>query len=104
LPIFGVRGANTGFQDAQSLGWQLAHVVKGLASKRQLDNYSAERVGAAREIIEESGKSTPFHDASERWLSSAAQCGPVLVAQSALCSAAVPLAGPRAPTSTRVRR
>ena len=22
LPIFGVRGANTGFQDAQSLGWQ----------------------------------------------------------------------------------
>ncbi len=60
LPIFGVRGANTGFQDAQSLGWQLAHVVKGLAGKRQLDNYSAERVGAAREIIEESGKSTRF--------------------------------------------
>jgi 3-(3-hydroxy-phenyl)propionate hydroxylase len=28
LPIFGVRGANTGFQDAQALGWQLAYVVK----------------------------------------------------------------------------
>ncbi len=60
LPIFGVRGANTGFQDAQSLGWQLAFVVKGLTSPQLLANYSAERVGAAREIIEESGKSTRF--------------------------------------------
>jgi 3-(3-hydroxy-phenyl)propionate hydroxylase len=60
LPIFGVRGANTGFQDAQSLGWHLAFVVKGLAGLALLANYSAERVGAAREIIEESGKSTRF--------------------------------------------
>ena len=60
LPIFGVRGANTGFQDAQSLGWHLAFVVKGLASKTLLANYSSERVGAAREIIEESGKSVRF--------------------------------------------
>ena len=60
LPIFGVRGANTGFQDAQSLGWQLAHVVKGLGSEQLLANYSAERVGAAREIIAESGKSVRF--------------------------------------------
>ena len=60
LPIFGVRGANTGFQDAQSLGWQLAHVVKGLGSRQLLANYSAERVGAAREIIAESGKSVRF--------------------------------------------
>ena len=60
LPIFGVRGANTGFQDAQSLGWQLAHVVKGLGSQQLLANYSAERVGAAREIIAESGKSVRF--------------------------------------------
>ena len=60
LPIFGVRGANTGFQDAQSLGWQLAFVVKGLTSPQLLANHSAERVGAAREIIEESGKSTRF--------------------------------------------
>ena len=60
LPIFGVRGANTGFQDAQSLGWHLAFVVKGLASKSLLANYSSERVGAAREIIEESGKSVRF--------------------------------------------
>ena len=60
LPIFGVRGANTAFQDAQSLGWQLAHVVKGLGSQQLLVNYSAERVGAAREIIAEAGKSTRF--------------------------------------------
>ncbi len=60
LPIFGVRGANTAFQDAQSLGWHLAFVVKGLAGERLLVNYSAERVGAAREIIDEAGKSTRF--------------------------------------------
>ena len=60
LPIFGVRGANTGFQDAQSLAWHLALVVKGLAPPAYLANYSRERVGAAREIIEEAGKSTRF--------------------------------------------
>ncbi len=60
LPIFGVRGANTGFQDAQSLGWHLAHVIKGLAGRALLASHSAERVGAAREIIDEAGKSTRF--------------------------------------------
>lgn len=60
LPIFGVRGANTAFQDAQSLGWQLAFVIRGLAGTKLLANYSAERVGAAREIIDEAGKSTRF--------------------------------------------
>ncbi len=60
LPIFGVRGANTGFQDAQSLAWHLAFVVKGLAGRKLLANYSAERVGAAREIIDEAGKSVRF--------------------------------------------
>jgi 3-(3-hydroxy-phenyl)propionate hydroxylase len=60
LPIFGVRGANTAFQDAQALGWQLAFVLRGLAGPRLLDSYSAERVGAAREIIAEAGRSTRF--------------------------------------------
>lgn len=60
LPIFGVRGANTGFQDAQSLGWRLAYVVRALAGEALLTNYSAERVGAAREIIEEAGRSVRF--------------------------------------------
>lgn len=60
LPIFGVRGANTGFQDAQALGWRLALIAKGAASPRLLDSYSSERVSAAREIVEEAGKSTRF--------------------------------------------
>ena len=60
LPIFGVRGANTAFQDAQSLAWHLAFVIKGLAGEQLLANHSAERVGAAREIIDEAGKSTRF--------------------------------------------
>ena len=60
LPIFGVRGANTGFQDAQALAWRLGLVCRGQASSALLANYSAERVGAAREIIDEAGKSTRF--------------------------------------------
>ncbi|NIC40558.1 FAD-dependent monooxygenase [Aquabacterium sp. A08] len=60
LPIFGVRGANTAFQDAQSLGWHLAYTLKGLAGPALMANHSAERVGAAREIIQEAGKSTRF--------------------------------------------
>lgn len=60
LPIFGVRGANTGFQDAQALAWRLALVVKGTAPQALLASYSQERVGAAREIIDEAGKSTRF--------------------------------------------
>ena len=60
LPIFGVRGANTAFQDAQSLGWHLAYVVKGVAPEKFMQNHSTERVGAAREIITEAGKSTRF--------------------------------------------
>jgi 3-(3-hydroxy-phenyl)propionate hydroxylase len=60
LPIFGVRGANTGFQDCHNLAWKLAFVVKGLAGRSLLDSYSQERVAAAREIVEEAGKSTRF--------------------------------------------
>jgi 3-(3-hydroxy-phenyl)propionate hydroxylase len=60
LPIFGVRGANTAFQDAQSLGWHLAYVVRGWAGTALLQNHSDERVGAAREIIQEAGKSVRF--------------------------------------------
>lgn len=60
LPIFGVRGANTGFQDCHDLGWKLALHIKGLGGPRLLASYSDERVKAAREIIEEAGKSTRF--------------------------------------------
>lgn len=60
LPIFGVRGANTGVQDAQGLAWRLALVARGLAPAALLNSYSDERVAAAREIIAEAGKSTRF--------------------------------------------
>jgi 3-(3-hydroxy-phenyl)propionate hydroxylase len=60
LPIFGVRGANTGLQDAQNLAWKLAYVARGLGSDALLQSYSQERVSAAREIVEEAGKSTRF--------------------------------------------
>jgi 3-(3-hydroxy-phenyl)propionate hydroxylase len=60
LPIFGVRGANTAFQDSQSVAWHLACVIKGLAGPKLLANFSAERVGAAREIIDDAGQSTRF--------------------------------------------
>lgn len=60
LPIFGVRGANTGFQDCDDLAWKLAFVARGLAPETLLDSYSQERVQAAREICEEGGKSTRF--------------------------------------------
>lgn len=60
LPIFGVRGANTGFQDAMDLCWKLASVIQGFASENLLNSYSDERVTATREIIDEAGKSTRF--------------------------------------------
>jgi 3-(3-hydroxy-phenyl)propionate hydroxylase len=60
LPIFGVRGINTGLQDCNNMAWKLAFVVNGWASPAILDSYSQERVQAAREICEEGGKSTRF--------------------------------------------
>ena len=60
LPIFGVRGANTGFQDAFDLSWKLAGVVNGWANKDLLYSYNADRVQAAKDICNEAGKSTRF--------------------------------------------
>lgn len=60
LPIFGVRGANTGFQDCNDLAWKLAFVVQGKAPPALLASYSQERVTAALEICDEGGKSTRF--------------------------------------------
>jgi len=60
LPIFGVRGANTGLQDGHNLAWKLAFVLRGWGSPRLLDTYSEERVAAALEIVGEAGKSTRF--------------------------------------------
>ncbi len=60
VPIFGVRGANSGIDDADNLAWKLAMRIKGLASDRLLDSYSDERVYAARENLRQSMKSTEF--------------------------------------------
>ncbi|MEO6744422.1 MAG: FAD-dependent oxidoreductase [Caldimonas sp.] len=60
VPIFGVRGANSGIDDADNLAWTLAFVVKGVASGALLDSYSVERVAAARENLSHGTKSTEF--------------------------------------------
>lgn len=60
LPIFGVRGANTGWQDGQNLAWKLAAQIRGWGGEELLDSYSRERVTSAWEIIDEAGKSTRF--------------------------------------------
>ena len=60
VPIFGVRGANSGIDDADNLAWKLAFVVKGLASERLLESYSEERVAAAHENLSYGTKSTEF--------------------------------------------
>jgi 3-(3-hydroxy-phenyl)propionate hydroxylase len=60
VPIFGVRGLNSGFADANNLGWKLAAVLRGHAPDRLLDTYSPERREATMDILRESAKSTAF--------------------------------------------
>jgi 3-(3-hydroxy-phenyl)propionate hydroxylase len=57
---FGARGANSGIQDANNLGWKLDAVVKGVASEHLLDSYCVEREFAADENIMNSTRSTDF--------------------------------------------
>jgi 3-(3-hydroxy-phenyl)propionate hydroxylase len=57
---FGARGANSGIQDANNLGWKLDAVVKGAASDKLLDTYCEEREFAADENIMNSTRSTDF--------------------------------------------
>ena len=60
VPIFGVRGLNSGVDDAHNLAWKLGLVVQGKAQASLLDTYSEERVHAARENIKAGAKSTEF--------------------------------------------
>nr|WP_236599694.1 FAD-dependent monooxygenase [Ramlibacter alkalitolerans] len=60
VPIFGVRGLNSGLDDAANLAWKLALVLEGGAAPELLDSYSSERVQAARENIAYGAKSTEF--------------------------------------------
>ena len=57
---FGARGANSGIQDADALGWRLAAIVRGEASDRVLDHWAFEREAAADENILNSTRSTDF--------------------------------------------
>ena len=60
VPIFGVRGLNSGLDDAGNLAWKLAAVIEGRAAEGLLDTYSTERVHAAHENIAYGAKSTEF--------------------------------------------
>jgi 3-(3-hydroxy-phenyl)propionate hydroxylase len=60
VPIFGVRGANSAFEDADNLAWKLALILRGMAGETLLESYSTERVYAARENLSQGMKSTEF--------------------------------------------
>ena len=60
VPIFGVRGLNSGFDDAFNLGWKLGYVLRGLAPDGLLDTYSEERRAAWEFNVANAMKSTEF--------------------------------------------
>ena len=60
VPIFGVRGMNSGIDDAFNLAWKLARVAKGTAGPALLDSYTEERRGAFVENIAAARLSTFF--------------------------------------------
>ena len=57
---FGARGANSGVQDADNLGWKLAEVLAGRAADALLDSYATEREAAADENLLNSTRATDF--------------------------------------------
>ena len=57
---FGARGANSGVQDADSLGWKLAAGLHGRAGDAPLASYAPEREAAADENLLNSTRSTDF--------------------------------------------
>ena len=60
VPIFGVRGLNSGLDDSDNLAWKLALTVKAGAAPSLLDSYSKERVAATHENLAYGTKSTEF--------------------------------------------
>jgi len=57
---FGARGANTGVQDVDNLGWKLKLVLDGAAPIALLDSYTEERAFAADDNLLNSTRSTDF--------------------------------------------
>lgn len=60
MPIFGVRGLNSGFDDAYNLGWKLAALLRGWADERLLASYDDERLHAYRVNAAAAIQSTEF--------------------------------------------
>jgi 3-(3-hydroxy-phenyl)propionate hydroxylase len=60
VPIFGVRGLNSGIDDAHNLAWKLAMVVSGEAEPPLLDSFTEERRAATLENLGNAIKSTWF--------------------------------------------
>ncbi len=60
VPIFGVRGLNSGIADAMNAAWKLAYMIQGHAQDAILDSYSPERRGATLDVFENASKSTKF--------------------------------------------
>ncbi|MBU2410194.1 MAG: FAD-dependent monooxygenase, partial [Gammaproteobacteria bacterium] len=60
MPIFGVRGLNSGFDDADNLAWKLALVARGVSDPSLLDSYSQERIAAFHINAESAMRSTEF--------------------------------------------
>ncbi|KRE44159.1 FAD-dependent oxidoreductase [Knoellia sp. Soil729] len=58
VPIFGVRGLNSGMEDAEALTWMLSAVLSAGADPALLQAYSAERHDAWQQNIANAGKST----------------------------------------------
>ncbi len=57
---FGARGANSGIQDADNLGWKLSAVISGEAPASLINSYDSERIEAADENILNSTRATDF--------------------------------------------
>ncbi|HYP81861.1 FAD-dependent monooxygenase [Variovorax sp.] len=60
MPIFGVRGLNSGFDDADNLAWKLALVARGMSDAALLDTYCDERIAAFHINAESAMRSTEF--------------------------------------------
>ena len=60
VPIFGVRGLNSGMEDANNLAWKLAFAIRGWGGARLLESYTAERLFATRENMRHASKSAEF--------------------------------------------
>ncbi len=57
---FGARGANSGVQDVDNLGWKLAAMLEGEGGEALMDSYEAERIAAADDNIGHSTRATDF--------------------------------------------